>query len=140
MENHSPEALSKARKLRRKMSLPEGLLWNRLRGKPMDLKFRNQHPVEDYILDFYCAAKRIGIEIDGISHDMGDRPARDVRRDAHLRSLGIEVIRIAAAQVLKDADAAAESIVRYCLNSPPPSALRAATSPKGGDFYSGVAH
>jgi very-short-patch-repair endonuclease len=132
MEDHTDDALRNAKRLRREMSLPEVLLWNRLRGKPMGVKFRNQHPVEDYVLDFYCAAKRLAFEIDGIAHDMGDRPQRDVRRDAKLASLGIEVVRIAASDVLKDADGTAEAIVKFCLDRFPPSALRAATSPEGG--------
>ena len=140
MEDHTPEALTNARKLRRVMSLPEVLLWSRLRGKPMGVKFRKQHPIENYILDFYCAAKRIAIEIDGIAHDMGDRPARDEKRDARLRCWGIEVVRIAAAEVLRDADGTAQAIVKFCLDIPPPSALRAATSPRGGDSFSGAPH
>ncbi len=134
MEDHTPETLTKARKLRREMSLPEVLLWNCLRGKPMGVKFRNQHPIESYIVDFYCAEKRIAIELDGIAHDMGDRAARDEKRDARLRSWGIEVVRIAAAEVLRDADGTAHAIVKLCLDRPPPSALRAATSPSGGGF------
>ena len=138
MEDHTDDAMRKAKRLRREMSLPEVLLWNRLRGKPMGVKFRNQHPSEHYIVDFYCAAKHIAIEIDGIAHDMGDRPVRDEKRDAKLRSWGIEVVRIAAAEVLRDADGTAEAIAKLCLDRPPPSALRAATSPRGGDS-SGVA-
>ena len=114
------------------MTFPEVLLWNRLRRKPMGVKFRNQHPIEKYVLDFYCAAKRVGVEIDGIVHDMGDRPLRDGRRDATLSGLGIEVVRIPASEVLRDADGTVDSIVRLCLDRSPPSALRAATSPRGG--------
>lgn len=135
MEDHSREALKRARKLRREMSLPEVLLLPLLRGKPMGVKFRKQHPVGEYVLDFYCAEKRIGIEIDGIAHDMGDNPQRDIRRDAFMASMGIEIVRIPAADVLKDVDATAESIVRFCADRPPPSAAgAAATSPKGGGF------
>ena len=139
MEDHSDAAMRNAKRLRREMSLPEVLLWNRLRGKPMGVKFRNQHPIENFVVDFYCAAKRIAAEIDGIAHDVGDRPARDIRRDAELRLSGIEVLRIAAAEVLRDADGTAEAIVNFCLDRPPPSALRAPTSPKGGGF-SGAPH
>jgi very-short-patch-repair endonuclease len=134
MEGHTPEALNSARKLRREMSLPEGLLWNRLRAKPLGAKFRNQHPVEDYVLDFYCAAKRLAFEIDGIAHDMGSRPQHDAPRDARLGALGIDVARIAASDVLTDVDGIAEAMVRLCLDRPPPPALRAATSPNGGEF------
>ena len=140
MEDHTPESLTAARKLRRKMSLPEGLLWQRLRQRPMGLKFRNQHPLEKMVVDFYCASRRLVVEIDGISHGMGDNPARDLRRDAFLRSLGYEVLRILASNVLKDPVGVAESIVSLCLDRPPPSALRAATSPKGGDSFSGAPH
>ena len=133
MEDHTPESLTAARKLRRKMSLPEGLLWQQLRQQPMGLKFRNQHPVEKMVVDFYCASKRLIIEIDGIAHDMGDNPARDLRRDAFLRAHGYQVVRILASDVLKDPAGVAGSLVSLCLDRPPPSALHAATSPKGGD-------
>ena len=117
------------------MSLPEVLLWNKLRGKPMGMKFRNQHPIDSYVVDFYCATKRIAVEIDGIAHDMGDRPERDVKRDAKLRGLGVEVVRIPASDVLRDVEAAAESIVQYCFAAPPPTRLQRATSPSGGGFF-----
>jgi very-short-patch-repair endonuclease len=134
MEDHTPDSLLAAKRLRREMSLPEVLLWNKLRGKPMGLKFRNQHPLDKFVVDFYCARKRVAIEIDGIGHDMGDRPERDAQRDSKLRGFGVEVLRIPAADVLRDVDEAADAIVRYCIAAPPPSALRAATSPKGGGF------
>ena len=139
MEDHSPEALKRARKLRREMSLPEVLLWRLLRGKPMGVKFRKQHPVGEFVLDFYCAEKRLGIEIDGIAHDMGDSPERDGVRDAILKNMNIEIIRIPAADVLRNVEGTADAIVRLCANRPPPSALWAATSPHGGGF-SGVHH
>jgi len=57
------------------MSVPEARLWNRLRwrepGKPI---FRRQHPIGPYVVDFYCAKANLAVEIDGMSHDMGDRP------------------------------------------------------------------
>ncbi|MEQ1498363.1 MAG: DUF559 domain-containing protein, partial [Novosphingobium sp.] len=139
MEDHTDDAMGNAKRLRREMSLPEVLLWARLRGKPMGVKFRSQHPVASYVVDFYHARKRIAFEIDGLSHDMGDHPQRDIKRDAELSNLDIEVVRIPASDVLKNADTVAESMVRYCIDKPPPSGLRPATSPKGGGF-TGVAH
>jgi very-short-patch-repair endonuclease len=138
MENHTDFAMRNAKRLRREMSLPEVLLWKRLKGKPMGVKFRNQHPVGNYVVDFYHAPKRIAFEIDGLSHDVGDHPQRDQKRDAELVACGIEVVRIPAADVLKNADTVADFIVRYCLDRPPPSGLRPATSPSGGGFI-GVA-
>jgi very-short-patch-repair endonuclease len=94
-----------ARKLRREMSLPEVLLWEQLRAAKQGMKFRRQHPVGPYIADFYCSAAKLVIEIDGEAHDRGDRPERDIVRDAAMRNAGYEVLRISAADVLKDMEA-----------------------------------
>ena len=97
------------------MSLPEVLLWQRLRLEPHGLKFRRQHPVLTFVLDFYCARARLVVEIDGEAHDRGDRPARDVKRDAALAAYGLTILRIPARDVLTDADTAAEAIVATAL-------------------------
>ena len=107
---------SKARKLRAEMSLPEVLLWQYLRKQPMGVKFRRQHPVGDFVIDFYSPAAKVGVEIDGIAHDMGDRPQRDVIRDDWLNQRGIEVVRIPAKANLKSVEQAAHSIILYCLD------------------------
>ena len=106
--------VSRARQLRREMTLPEILLWNLLRNNPDGVKFRRQHSLGDFILDFYCASAKICIEIDGIAHDMADRPVRDEARDAWLNEQGIEVVRIPASDVLKSPEDVAEAIVRHC--------------------------
>ncbi|MFC3174505.1 endonuclease domain-containing protein [Novosphingobium bradum] len=137
MEDHTPQALSAARRLRRQMSLPEGLLWQQLRQRPMGLKFRSQHPVGPFVVDFYCAAACLVIEVDGVAHDRGDRPERDARREAWLSERGLRLVRIAARAVLRDPAAVADSIVSLCLAPPPSAAGAAATSP-GGGVSSGV--
>ncbi|WP_347302954.1 endonuclease domain-containing protein [Croceibacterium sp. TMG7-5b_MA50] len=111
------------------MTKPELMLWGVLRTRPAGLKFRRQHPVGPFVLDFYCPACRIAVEVDGIVHDMGDNPARDIDRDSWLRQQGIEVIRIAAADILNDLDRVAGAIVRCCATplhqpaaGPPPHA------------------
>jgi very-short-patch-repair endonuclease len=107
------ETIANARRLRRNLSAPEAQLWSRLRkrapGKPT---FRRQHPIGPYVLDFFCARARLAIEIDGISHDMGDRPQRDIRRDAWLEAQGLTVLRIAAGELPGRLDAAVDGIVR----------------------------
>ena len=112
---HLPRNVPAARQHRRALSLPEVLLWDRLRRSPGGVKFRRQHPVGAYVLDFYCAKTKLGIEIDGIAHDMGDRPVRDVQRDAWLAEQGIMVVRIPADEVLKSPDDVADMLVRRCL-------------------------
>jgi very-short-patch-repair endonuclease len=63
-------------------------------------------------LDFYCAKAYLAIELDGIGHDMGDRPERDMRRDAWLEKHGVTVVRIAAQELNVGIDEAADAIVR----------------------------
>ena len=110
----SNNAYKSARRLRRKMSLPEVLLWQMLRKQPGHIKFRRQHPVGRYVLDFYVVELKLGIEIDGISHDRGDRPARDEERDQWIEAQGIKMLRISAKDVLADPNVVAHSIVRLC--------------------------
>lgn len=105
---------AKARQLRAAMSLPEVLLWRLLRRKPNGVKFRRQHPVGPYAIDFYCPSAKLGFEIDGIAHDMGDRPEKDASRDVWLAEQGIEIVRIPASEVLKSDVDAAEAILRRC--------------------------
>ncbi len=110
----STHAYKNARRLRRKMSLPEVLLWQILRKQPGYVKFRRQHPIGRYVLDFYVLESKLGVEIDGIGHNMGDRPERDDLRDQWLESQGVRMLRIAAKDVLADPAAVADSIVRLC--------------------------
>ena len=109
-----PRNIGLARKLRQTMTLPEILLWQRLEKSPDGVSFRKQHPVDNYVLDLYCAKAKIAFEVDGIVHDMGDNPRGDVERDEVLATYGIEVLRIPAADVLKSPDDVADGIVRYC--------------------------
>jgi len=110
LKNIAPKAhdttARNARTLRRKMTLPEVILWRWLRQRPKGIKFRRQHPTGPYVLDFFCSDARLAIEVDGEAHSGGDRPVRDGTRDAWLRSAGIETLRIPASDLLDDPDAA----------------------------------
>ena len=99
-----------ARKLRREMSLPEVLLWEQLRAGKLGTKFRRQHPIGPYIADFYSPSAKLVIEVDGEANDRGGRPQRDNTRDAAMQGAGLNVLRIAAVDVLKNMDAVLESI------------------------------
>jgi very-short-patch-repair endonuclease len=96
------------------MSLPEVLLWQHLRQQS-SVKFRRQHPLGRYVLDFYCAKAKLCIEVDGIGHEMDNRPHSDRARDEWLHAQGIEVVRIPTAEVMKSAEEVAEALVRYCM-------------------------
>ena len=89
------------------MSLPEVLLWKALRGRGGPVVFRRQFPLGAYVLDFYCPAARLAIEVDGQAHELGDRPQRDLRRDRWCARQGVETLRLGAAAVLEDPDAVA---------------------------------
>ena len=104
--------VARAKALRRSLSLPEVLLWARLKGA--DPHIRKQHPVGPYILDFYCASRKLAIEVDGFAHDMGNRPQRDEARTAWLNERGIEVVRIPARDVLADPDSIADALIQLC--------------------------
>jgi len=93
----------RARTLRRKMTLPEVVLWQKLRdGRLKGCRFRRQHPVGPYILDFYCPSARLAVEIDGAVHESVAQARHDVRRDRWLHDKGITVLRVAASDVLHD--------------------------------------
>jgi very-short-patch-repair endonuclease len=74
--------------------------------------FRRQHPIGPYVVDFYCATARLAIEIDGISHDMGTRPARDTDRDAWLAARGVTVLCIPARELTRRMDELADAIIQ----------------------------
>ena len=111
-------AYKNARQMRRNLSLPEKLIWARLRGAAP--RIRRQHPIGPYILDFYCAAAKLAIEVDGAAHDMGDRPRRDEVRTAWLSEQALEILRSPARDALDDPDAVAEAIVAYCADRAKP--------------------
>jgi very-short-patch-repair endonuclease len=108
----SDKAYKNARRPRRELSLPERLLWVRIRRG--ELHFRRQHPIGEYVLDFYCPAAKLAIEVDGAAHDFGDRPQRDDRRIEWLKGKGIDVLRIPAKDVLADPDEVADAVIRFC--------------------------
>src|ERR1700761_125823 len=104
----------RAKALRRTMSLPEVLLWKALKGGAVDrLHFRKQHPIGPYVLDFYCDAVKLAVEVDGASHGAADRPVRDERRDAWLAAQGIATLRVPASLILRDVDDAVRTIMGY---------------------------
>lgn len=116
----SDKAYKSARRLRKNMSLPEVLLWRLLRKAQPPI--RRQHPIGNFVVDFYCAAAKLVFEVDGFVHDTGDRPQRDDLRRRWLEAQGLRVVRIAASDVMQSPDECADSILRMCEArlTPPP--------------------
>ena len=76
------------------MTVAEKIFWERIRNKKLQgLKFRRQHPLHLYILDFYCHSLQLGIEIDGPYHDVSDQITIDEHRTAALEAMGISIVR-----------------------------------------------
>jgi len=122
--------IEKARALRRIMSPPEVRLWAILRSAPNGIRFRRQHPIGPFVLDFYCPRAKLAIEIDGMAHDMGDRPQRDVSRDRWLSEQGIATMRVPASDVFQRLEIVVEMILEQAAfplhhpaDGPPPHAL-----------------
>jgi very-short-patch-repair endonuclease len=115
------------------MTLPEVLLWRVLRRRPDGFKFRRQHPLGPYILDFYCALSRLAVEVDGMAYDMGQNPARDEARDRWLAARHVKTVRFAAADVQNDLDAVARLIISECEERRPSTATRSPSPAKAGE-------
>ena len=110
-ETSKPPAICAATSRRPKRGCGRGCA-RALPGAPV---FCRQHPIGPYVLDFYCAKARLAVEVDGISHDMGDRPQRDIRRDAWLRSEGVSILHIPANDVMRAIDDVVDVIVRTAI-------------------------
>jgi len=104
----------RARGLRKNMTPPERRLWNVLRLRPDGFKFRRQHPIDRYTLDFFCYEAALCIEIDGSAHDLGHNPQRDFRRDAWLAAQGVKTLRITATDVRDNLESVIAFILETC--------------------------
>ena len=99
-QNASPQAFEKARALRKGATLAENILWQQLRSRQvLGKKFRRQHPFEGFILDFYCDALKLVVEVDGGYHASEEQIEYDKNRTEFLEQLGLKVIRFSNQEV-----------------------------------------
>jgi very-short-patch-repair endonuclease len=97
----SPEIQTAAFILRQQMTPAESHLWEALKGKQINgLRFRRQHPIGQFILDFYCPAIKLAIELDGPVHD--DRQDYDQARTEAIEAYGYQVLRFTNTEVSTD--------------------------------------
>ena len=82
-----------AKDLRRNMTHSESVLWMRLKDGVKGLKFRRQHPIKNYIADFYCHKIKLVVEADGKIHDKEENKKYDKQRENDLKSWGYTIIR-----------------------------------------------
>src|SRR5689334_11431277 len=108
-----PAKLRRACLVRTPPTSAEAMLWLGLRRRLVaGLKFRRQHILAGYVVDFYCPALRLVVEVDGGVHDA--QRARDAQRTFHLAKLGVRVLRLPTAAVLADRPSVLAHLVDLC--------------------------
>jgi very-short-patch-repair endonuclease len=116
--------MSRARYLRKNAPECERILWRHLRNHNFaGYKFRRQHPIDPYVLDFYCPALKLDIELDGSGHGYSLREKRDQKRDQFLAAQGIAVVRFWNHQIREELDSVLRAIwfaIESCSRNPSP--------------------
>lgn len=98
-----PENFGRAKSLRENMTPAETLLWKKFQSPPFSqYKFRRQHPVQNYIADFYSHSLRLVVEVDGEYHETSEQINLDKERTEILKFNNLEVIRFTNEQVLNN--------------------------------------
>jgi very-short-patch-repair endonuclease len=108
-----PVPAEREHRLRRNATDAERALWRLLRSHQLEgYKFRRQHSVGPYILDFYCPAARLAVEVDGSQHYTPEGLTSDAERTAHLGGIGIRMLRFTNVEVTTNADGVASTLLR----------------------------
>jgi very-short-patch-repair endonuclease/type I restriction-modification system DNA methylase subunit len=130
-----PELLKRVRELRKKQTPTEKILWECLRGnRLLGAKFRRQHNIGSYIVDFYCHTAKLVIEIDGKIHDQPLQKDKDQNRDEWLKNQGLTILRINNESIINNLEQTLNLIISY-LPSPVEDKL---PSPVGDKLPSSV--
>jgi very-short-patch-repair endonuclease len=99
----TPDVFKKARELRRYETEAEKMLWSKLcRNQMVGLQFRRQHPINRFIVDFYCVKIKLVIEVDGNIHELPENKIYDIGRSQILNDFGITVIRVLNEEIIDD--------------------------------------
>ena len=112
MKTYNDKSLKVTRQcLRRKMPAPEIILWMKLKNGQIGYKFRRQHGIKNYIVDFYCPRKKLVIEIDGENHYIINNQEKDQARDSELIKLNIRVLRFTNKEIMENIDGVMDKIM-----------------------------
>jgi very-short-patch-repair endonuclease len=97
--------------LRNNLTPAEAVLWTYLQKKQLDgKKFRRQHSIGNYIVDFYCPAEKLAVELDGAGHFTPEEEEHDLDRDKYLMALGIKVLRYENRDIWNNIEAVLDDI------------------------------
>ena len=113
-----PDIFGKARRLRNNLTSEENALWQRLRKSQLGVRFKSQHPINQFIADFYCHKAKLIIEIDGSSHDSEEAKDYDSNRTYELEQLGLKIIRFSNKEVMTDIEGVLEKIKHEISRTP----------------------
>lgn len=114
-----PELILAARENRKAMTTAEHRLWDAIRARKLvGLKFRKQHPLDHYIIDFYCVEQMLAIEVDGGVHLFHEQQELDQERTRFLQTKGIRVLRFTNEEILNQLDCVLERIAKYVQENP----------------------
>src|SRR4051812_18723658 len=111
--NREPDLrlLKFARRMRHEQTDAERKMWSLLRDRKLQgFKFRRQHPIDGYIVDFICIRAKLAVELDGGQHGDRDQLSYDAKRTQRLSQLGIRVFRFDDADVLRTPDVVLQAI------------------------------
>lgn len=116
-----PVTRLRAKSLRKKMTDAELIVWEHVRNRKIGFKFRRQHPIGKYIVDFYCHELKLVIEVDGEIHNFPEQKEWDDARTENMHLKEITVIRFTNDEVLNNITKVITEIVCICkaLSSPP---------------------
>ena len=106
----------KAKYLRNHVTPTEMILWRKLKKCFPDYRFRRQHPLSNYIADFYCHKLKLIIEIDGSIHELEEVKRNDIEREAAIKDLGLHVIRFTNEEIKFQIEKCIESINTYIVS------------------------
>jgi len=110
-----PEIFRKAKALRANMTPPEIKLNEKLRNNQiLGLRFKAQHPINQFIVDFYCHPLKLVIEVDGGIHDLKSTKEYDENRTIELEKLGLKIIRFTNKDVAENIDTVIDKITHIC--------------------------
>ncbi len=111
--------VERARSLRAQSTPAEQVFWELVRDRRfLGLKFRRQHQVGDYVVDFYCDQSKLVVELDGPVHESAERLQADRKRGAYLASLGLKVLRLPNARLLESPDEVLAELATAAFPSP----------------------
>ncbi|MFA7348973.1 MAG: DUF559 domain-containing protein [Desulfurivibrionaceae bacterium] len=126
MQRYNPKLKKNSRSLRTNMTDSEQVLWQHIRRKQIHgVQFYRQKPLFAFVVDFYCPAAKLVIELDGSQHFAEEHQAKDQERDAVLAGSGLRVLRFDNGKILSETDAVLEVIEkivkeRVSVNQNPP--------------------